>query len=253
MTATELPRPDANWALFLDFDGTLTDIAVTPGAVRVDPDLPATLAKLQGGLGGAVAIISGRPLAQIDAMLAPVVLPAAGLHGLEWRDQRGRVERPEAEPAALAPMRRMLAEFAAANPGVELEDKTHTLALHYRAAPRLAGECRRAVQAAAAGTDGAFHVLEGKMVFEIKPAGIDKGTAIERFLAAPPFAARRPVFIGDDTTDEDGFAAVNRHWGITVRVGDGQPTAARYRIAAVADLLAWLADIAAELAPQAAR
>ena len=246
---TPLPTPRADWALFLDFDGTLANIAASPCGVSVDPGLRPTLAALREALGGAVALVSGRTLAKLDELLAPLVLPAAGLHGLERRRADGTITRADEAEAAgpLAAVRERLTAFAAAAPGVLLEDKGLTLALHYRDAQHLKAECRRAVAEALAASGGGLHLLEGKMMFEIKVDGSDKGTAIEAFLAEPPFAGRTPAFFGDDVTDEDGFAAVNRHGGVTVRVGDGAATAARWRIASVDALLVWLAKAPAAI------
>lgn len=248
MTATTLPTPQADWALFLDFDGTLANIAASPCRVRIDARLPVTLAALSDVLDGAVALVSGRPLAQLDAFLAPLILPASGLHGLERRDANGVVIRAAAPSAALAAARDRLAAFAATAPGVVLEDKGLSLALHYRGAPGSQSDCRRAVEEALAASNGELHLLDGKMIFELKPHGADKGSAIEAFLAEAPFAGRVPAFAGDDRTDEDGFAAVNRRGGVTVRVGDGAATQARWRVGSVDELLAWLAAAPAAIA-----
>lgn len=241
MNTTTLPAPQADWALFLDFDGTLADIADSPCRVRIDPRLPTTLATLSDVLDGAVALVSGRPLAQIDALLVPLVLPAAGLHGLERRRADGGIIRAEAPTAALAAARERLEAFAATASGVLFEDKGLSLALHYRSAPARKADCLRAVEEAIAASDGKLHLLEGKMIYELKPYGADKGSAIEAFLAEAPFAGRVPAFAGDDRTDEDGFAVVNRRGGVTFRVGDGATTRARWRIGSVDELLAWLA------------
>ncbi len=217
--------------------------AASPCGVSVDPGLRPTLAALREALGGAVALVSGRTLAQLDDLLTPLVLPAAGLHGLERRRADGTIARAQEPAAEIAVVRQRLRAFAARAPGVLLEDNGLSLALHYRDAQHLKEECRRAVAAALAASGGGLHLLEGKMMFEIKVDGSDKGTAIEAFLAEPPFAGRTPAFFGDDVTDEDGFAAVNRHGGVTVRVGDGAKTMARWRIASVGALLTWLAKV----------
>ena len=245
-THPPLPTPRPDWALFLDFDGTLVEIAPAPCAVAPAPRLRPMLAALAVRLGGAVALVSGRPLADLDWLLAPLVLPAAGLHGLERRRADGAILRAEAPEEALAAARARLADFAARTPGVLLEDKGLTLALHYRGAPERAADCRRAARDAAAVAGGALHLLEGKMVVELRPEGGDKGAAIAAFLAEPPFAGRTPVFAGDDRTDEDGFAVVAARGGISLRVGDGRDSVAQYRIASVEALLDWLAALAAE-------
>jgi trehalose 6-phosphate phosphatase len=235
-----LPRPAHDWALFLDFDGTLAEIAERPDDVSVHPPLPSTLAAVSEALDGALAIVSGRPLLEIDALLAPLTLPVAGLHGLERRDGGGRVARANAPSGELKSARRVLADFVRGAPGLVLEDKGLTLALHFRQSPARRAECRRAVDRALADGSGALHVLEGKMVYEIKPAEIDKGKAIAAFLSEPPFAGRVPVFAGDDITDEDGFAMVNRLGGVSIRVGDGAATRAGWRAASVDEFLDWL-------------
>ncbi len=246
-----LPDPRPDWALFLDFDGTLADIAATPCAANIDPRLPPALVALHAALNGAVALASGRSLSQLDALLAPLVLPAAGLHGLERRRADGTIVRVPEPTVALAAARERLRAFAAGAPGVLLEDKGMSLALHYRNARDRGDGCRRAAAEALAAGGAGLHLIEGKMIYEIKAEGADKGTAIEAFLAEPPFAGRLPAFFGDDITDEDGFAAVNRRRGVTVRVGDGAATAARWRIDTVGALLDWLERAPAAIADRA--
>ena len=249
---TPLPRFDPNWALFLDFDGTLAEIADTPERVTIEARLRPRLGAVHEALDGAIAIISGRPIAEIDAFLDPLVLPVAGLHGIERRTAEGSIVRAPAANELLDEARHKLAGLAEAVPGVWMEDKSLTLVVHYRAAPHAAEACRRAAEEAVRHARGALHVLEGKMVFEIKPAGVDKGAAIAAYLAEPPFAGRAAVFVGDDSSDEDGFAAVNRMGGHTVRVGDGTSTAARERVPAVADVLDWLRRLSGEDARRSA-
>ena len=233
---------DAASALFLDFDGTLVDIPITPDAVTVRSRLPRILAACSEALDGAVAIVSGRPIAAVDALLAPLKLPAAGLHGLELRMPNGTVEEGAQRSAELVAVRTQFQALAREDARLVVEDKGSSLALHYRRAPEREGELRELVAGAATCHDG-YHVMHGKMVLEIRPMGVDKGTAIDRLLEVPPFAGRRPVFAGDDITDEDGFAAVHRHGGISIKVGEGR-TAASYRVSDVAALHDWLASIA---------
>ncbi len=241
-----LPAPEQRWSLFLDFDGTLTEIADTPGAVRIDPRLPATLAELAATLDGAVALVSGRPVAELDRLLAPARLPTAGLHGLQQRFADGEVRQLGPHNGALAGMRAGLARFVAEDPRLLIEDKGQAIALHYRGAPERADECREAVILASA-EHREYQVLEGKMVFEIKPRSMDKGRAIEAFMQHAPFAGGTPAFVGDDTTDEDGFRIVNSLGGLTVKVGAGA-TAARHRIGGVPALLGWLHALPGRLA-----
>lgn len=203
-------------AFFLDVDGTLLDIAAHPDAVAVPPGLADTLATLAGRAGGALALVSGRTIARLDALFAPAVFPAAGSHGAELRlSPNGAVEQ---SPPLDRDLVAVLETIAGAHPGVFTEDKGPALAIHYRARPELGPELRAALGSAIAQRDG-LALLPGHCVFEIKPAGRDKGTAIRTFLSGPPFAGRIPVFIGDDVTDEAGFAAVSAVGGLALAVG----------------------------------
>lgn len=246
--ARDLPRFAADWALFLDVDGTLAEIVDDPEAVAVDPRTIAALGRLAARLHGAVALISGRPIAVLDALFAPLSLPAAGLHGLERRDAEGRVHRSAAPAAELAGIRSAFIAFAADRPGLLVEDKGLTVALHYRKAPAMEAE---AVALARSLESDAFRLQRGRMVVELRPVGPDKGDAIESFLAEPPFAGRRPVFAGDDVTDENGFAAVNRRGGHSIRIGAASATQAGFLLADVAALRDWLCALAWEGAHQA--
>lgn len=241
---TEPSRP-LRPALFIDFDGTLVDIVDEPGAVRVSPATIALLADLEAALEGALAVVSGRAVADLDRHLAPLVLAAAGLHGLERRpDPRVPVRRPP-RPAALDRLERRLLAEAVPVFGARLEDKGATLAVHYRSVPQHGAAIVAAVRRAAAELPE-LHLVEGKMVIEAKPHGADKGSAVAAFLASAPFAGRTPVFLGDDVTDEDGFRAALAAGGIAIKVGDG-PSCAPFRLGGVADVHAWLADLAAGL------
>ena len=225
-------------ALFLDFDGSLVDLAPQPEAVIVPSGLVGTLTALSSYLGGALALISGRPIEQIDAFLAPLKLPAAGVHGAERRDAHGTMSLlnthslRQVEEAALA--------LAAEHPQLRVENKRGSIALHYRQAPRLEAVCLQAMQAAVEESPG-LTLLRGKMVVEAKPGGASKGHAIEAFLREPPFAGRTPVFVGDDATDEVGFSTVQRLQGMGVKIGEGStvawqrlesPAALRYQLQA---------------------
>jgi trehalose 6-phosphate phosphatase len=238
-----LPDLDARCALFLDFDGTLVDIAPSPDAVVVEQGLTDALSALVRRLGGAVAVISGRPLAQIDRWLAPLVLPAAGVHGAERRRADGRVERLSL--ASLDAVAQAAQRLADAHAGLLVERKSTAVALHYRLAPELEAVCVATMTAAAA-RDPALHAMRGKMVIEVLPHGVSKGHAVEQFLAEPPFSGRRPVFIGDDVTDEAGFAVVRRRGGAAVRVGPGH-SVATHRIDSPAAVRTWLAQAPAAL------
>lgn len=247
MTHTHsLPPPAPGWALFLDVDGTLIEIADRPSAVRVEPRMIGVLTALVHATDGAVALVSGRPVADLDRLFAPLVLPAAGLHGLERRDVAGRWAARAAREPAVDRFAASFADFAASHPGALVEDKGLTVALHYRLAPEAADEARALADRLAAESGGAFRVQHGKMVAELRPEGPDKGAVVAAFMAEPPFAGRLPVFVGDDVTDEAGFAEVNRRGGHSVRVGDATvPSAARWRVPSVAALADWLAGIAA--------
>ena len=244
-----LPEPCADWALFLDFDGTIVDIAPTPGSVAIPDRLPSLLAALRDTLGGAVAIVTGRPIAEIDGFLDAAVPAVAGLHGLERRRPDGAIVRPPVRPDDLRDARAALREFAAAHPGVLVEDKTYSLALHHRLAAVSTDACRRVVNAALRDGMEGWQVVEGKRVFEIRPRGSTKGTAIQAFMEEAPFLGRRPVFCGDDATDEDGFAAVNAQGGVSIRIGEPAATRAALQVGTVGEMLDWLARTAGPAMP----
>lgn len=227
-------------AFFLDIDGTLLDIAETPEAVHAEAADYRLLEDLHAAAGGAVALISGRTLAMIDELFAPLKLPAAGQHGFERRDGEGRRRRHRFDAARLRPIAEVLRQFADEYPGLVFEDKGASVALHYRLAPRLGETAHAKALAAAAMLPGEVEVQPGKMVWEIKPAGAHKGMAIEEFMRELPFRDRLPVFLGDDLTDEDGFRLVNRIGGHSIKVGAGA-TAARWRLSDPAAARAWLA------------
>ena len=245
-TPRDCPTWARDWALFLDIDGTLLDLAPEPQAVQVPPGLEARVGALALGLGGALALVSGRPLSDIDRFF-PAGFDAAGTHGAQWR--LGGTETapgPEVQ-AALAEITPLLREGTDALPGVLVERKPHAIALHYRLAPEHSVQVRSLAGRAAQALGPAFRLQEGKRVMEILPAQAGKGVAIERFMGHPPYAGRTPVFVGDDRTDEDGFAVVNTLAGLSVRVGDGGPTQARFRLHSPTEVRDWLAGLAASL------
>ena len=243
------PTPVPGWAIFLDIDGTLVEIAETPQGVQLGPALITTLASLLRVSDGAVALVSGRLIETIDRLFSPLRLPVAGLHGCERRSAGGEISRLVQPPEGLTEARSRLLAFARACPGLLVEDKRLSLAVHYRGAQGRRAEILAAVEDAAAALGPGVHVLAGKMVFEIRPAGVDKGAAIEAFMAEPPFHGRTPVFIGDDLTDEDGFAVVNRLGGHSIRVDGDWPTHARWQVRSVSELLDWLAALPGRLDP----
>ena len=228
-------RPD--WAFFLDLDGTLFEIRSTPQAVRRDAEEVGLVSRLHEAAQGAVALISGRALASVDALFRPLTLCAAGQHGAERRNAEGFVKRIDLPPLDKAIA--AISSFAARHEGLLFENKGLSLALHYRLAPHLAEAAHAAVHEAAAALGPAVEVQRGKMVAELRPAGCDKGVAIEQFMREPPFAGRVPIFIGDDLTDEHGFEVVNQLGGHSVKVGEG-PSAARWRLETPAAVRAWL-------------
>ncbi|GIX24611.1 MULTISPECIES: trehalose-phosphatase [Caldimonas] len=219
-------------ALFLDFDGTLAELASRPQDVHVEPALIELLDRLRRQLEGALAIVTGRPVQDIDAFLHPLLLPVAGLHGAEGRGADGRGWRLAAPD--LSAVEAVARALQAEHPGLQLEHKAAALAVHYRHAPEAAEACRQRLAEAIA-SDTGLELLHGKCVIEVKPAGVHKGLAIERFLSDKPFAGREPAFAGDDVTDEAGFATVLRLGGQACKVGAG-PSCAPQRLASPAEL-----------------
>ncbi len=215
-------------ALFLDVDGTLLGFRSRPDEVVADPDLLDLLRALREAAAGALALVSGRMVSDLDRIVAPLVLPAAGVHGADIRFADGARSRTGA--AAMAPVRGAVESFVAARAGLFLEDKGATLALHYRHAPDREDEVRDFLRSLR--DHPGIAVQEGKLVAELKPESCDKGTAIVALMDTSPFRGRQPVFIGDDLTDEHGFAAVNRLGGSSIKVGPvGAPTVAEFRVA----------------------
>lgn len=227
-------------AFFFDFDGTLVELAPTPDSICVPPSLIALLAALRHRSHGAVAIVSGRGIDNIDTFLNMPDLPIAGLHGAERRDANGDTQRIGFNDARLLRIERELAVVVERHPGMLLEIKGAAVALHYRNAPEREGIAREATERLVADYADAYVLQPGKMVFEIKPKGVDKGRALAAFLNEPPFAGRMPVFAGDDLTDEKGFAVVNAHGGLSIKVGAGE-TSARARLDSVDELHAQIA------------
>jgi trehalose 6-phosphate phosphatase len=231
------------FAILLDVDGTLVDLAPTPREVFVSGELRLTLKKLFERTGGALALVSGRPLKELDLLFAPLQLPIVGGHGAEIRlTPDGEVDRGRAQPLQDA-FKRRLAMIAAVGPGIILEDKDYSLAIHYRLAPDKEQVIRESVLAICEEfAPATVEVLPGKFVFEIKSAGFDKGTAVRHLMTQKPFKGRCPFFVGDDTTDEAAFAVLPEFAGVGASVGR--------RIAGVAacfetphDVRAWLAEL----------
>jgi trehalose 6-phosphate phosphatase len=219
-------------AFFLDVDGTLLEIEPRPEDVVADEPLRQSLRRLELECGGALALVSGRRIDDVDRIFAPLNFTAAGLHGAELRFSDGK--RVTATSAVMDAVRPKLRAFVSRLEGAWLEDKGATLAVHYRQRPELEGEVLAFLRPLA--RDG-LAVQAGKLVAELKEGRHDKGKAIEAFLAVPPFAGRKPVFVGDDLTDESGFAVVNACGGFSVRVGACDiPTQARFCLRDPAEL-----------------
>jgi trehalose 6-phosphate phosphatase len=226
-------------ALFLDVDGTLLDLAPRPDEVVVPPRLVAILTRLQTVLGGALALVSGRTIRQIDVFLTPLRLPCAGVHGGERRDSRGEMHYVAPHAASrLDSARVALSDFVATVPGLLLEDKRSSLAVHFRERPELAGAVQRRLEEALSLIGEGFRIQESVLVREIVPSVAHKGDAVEAFLAEPAFAGRLPVFVGDDVTDLDAFAAVERHGGRAIAVGPRLP--ASWRLPSPSAVIDWL-------------
>jgi trehalose 6-phosphate phosphatase len=237
------PSPNCRDALFLDFDGTLVELAERPSLVRVAPELPALLACASASVGEALAIVSGRRLASIDALLAPMRFSGAGLHGAELRSDP-RQAAPPLDPALTATAQWLAARIED-HPGLWLEDKGAALALHYREPGPQAAAAERLLREAVAGLE--VEVIAGRLVFEARPRGADKGAALRALMQSPPFAGRRPVYVGDDLTDEDGIAAAQSLGGFGIKVGHG-PSRADARLENPAAVLDWLSRISLDRA-----
>jgi trehalose 6-phosphate phosphatase len=231
-------------ALFLDVDGTLLEIAARPQAVSVPDDLRGRLRALYLASGGAVALVSGRAITALDALFAPLALPSAGLHGFERRSASGDYRRrPAPSAAVLAAARDAMTQLAGQHPGLLVEDKQFALALHYRDAAHAEDTALTAMRELAARLGNELELQRGKMVIELRPVGASKADAVAAFLGEAPFAGRRPIFIGDDLTDEPAFDFVNRSEGLSVVVGAARPSAARAHLPDVTAVRDWLAQL----------
>jgi len=225
----------------MDVDGTLLEIAETPQAVEVRPQLLEILRSLSRKTGGALALVSGRTITDLDELFSPLMLPCAGLHGFERRSYYGEYQRcPLPPPALLQTAREALNRLASLNDRLLLEDKRFALALHYRRAPECATMVLEAMHAMANGLQPDLVLQLGKMVAEFRPAGADKASAVEAFLAQSPFRDRMPIYIGDDLTDEAAFEFVNGAGGISIAVNIQRPTAAWAALPDVTSVIDWL-------------
>lgn len=241
---------EAGSSLFLDVDGTLLDIAAAPELVVVPGELSATLSRLSDLLGGALALVSGRPIAQLDQLFAPLRVPAAGEHGAELRCGADQPIVAAPPPAALAQLAARLASSTLGMRGVRIEHKRAGVVVHYRQAPEQQERLRVLVDAAVAEHLADVHVMPGKMVLEVKERAYSKGRAVVALMQEPPFAGRPPLFVGDDATDRDGFAAARRFGGCAAAVGPDHADAADWSFASPAAVRAWLTRLAAGLRPR---
>jgi trehalose 6-phosphate phosphatase len=218
----------ATYAIFLDIDGTLLDIAPSPQAVVVPAELVESLAQLRAAVGGALAFVSGRTLGEIDSLFAPLHTAAAAEHGAVVRLPDGEIE--EARVEVPAQWRRLLARLADQHPGVLIEEKAHSIVTHYRQAPGAESIVRRTVNEIAASADDRFEVLPARMAYELCGRDVSKGAAVRRLMKTPPFAGRKPVYVGDDVTDEPAIAAAQEAGGLGLHVDrdfNGQPDQVR--------------------------
>jgi len=234
------PAPQQDWAYFFDLDGTLIDFAATPAGVRVSEAVRVLLERLYHSTGGAVALMSGRPIAEIDRLFPHARLPVAGQHGLERRGAGGGIARHAIPSRRFDEAQRMLAGAVTGKRGLLLENKGLSVALHYRRAPRLAAYAHRLARSMLPTVGPQFCIQRGKYVVEIRPAGKDKGLGVLEFMKEQPFRGRTTVFVGDDVTDEVGFVTANRLGGHSIKVGPGR-TAARWRLPNVRAVREWLA------------
>jgi trehalose 6-phosphate phosphatase len=242
-----VPLPTNAWCLFLDVDGTLLELADHPGAVSVDPELTSLLARLRVAADGAVALVSGRTIADLDRLFADPTLPLAGLHGCERRDANGKLHVAPVALEQLSQVRAGLQRLVARHPGLLLEDKGAGLALHFLRARELEHELRAEVSLLAAPLVPHFALLDGHAVIEVKPAAHTKDSAVSAYMEEAPFRGRAPIFIGDDQTDYGGFAAARRFDGLAVAVGSR--VKAEWWLPGPAAVRQWLGQLAAAVSP----
>jgi trehalose 6-phosphate phosphatase len=235
-------------AFFFDVDGTLAEIQPRPELVSIPPRSLVALEHLHVSE-IPVAVISGRPLSQLDALLSPLCLPAAGVHGAERRTAEGNLQNLALDSDLLDAIQQELAQACAPYPGLTLENKTVAFALHFRLAPELEDTARVLAEDFVERYGDVLTLQPGKCVFELKPRGASKGEVIRIFMQEPPFKGRTPVFVGDDLTDEAGFKAVNELGGLSIKVGAG-PTEATQRLDSVEAVGAWLESLLSALSEQ---
>lgn len=245
---TEAPELSAKYAWFFDLDGTLAEIKPHPDQVAIPDAILQGLQQLAVHSDGALALISGRSMVELDTLAKPYRFPLAGVHGAERRDINGKTHIVRLPNAMVRDISVQLHTTLAGLTGVEIEEKGMAFALHYRQAPQhealLFTLAQRITQ-----IWPQMALQQGKCVVEIKPRGTCKGDAIAEFMQETPFVGRIPIFWGDDLTDESGFAVVNQAGGISVKIGAGE-TQAKWRLAGVPDVWRWLAVITNSLQEQ---
>ena len=249
LPAPPLPTATARWAVLLDVDGTLLELATEPSAVVVSARLCMLLHALHRALDGALALVSGRTMDDLDRLFDHAPWASVGLHGVELRRADGTCRRFAVDAAQQARMREAALALAAHLDGVQVEDKGAAMALHCRRVPSQLSALRAAALAAVAQLHG-YEVQAGNLVVEFKPTGMDKGRAVLELLQREPFAHRQPVYLGDDLTDEHAFASINGAHGLSVRVGVREPTLAHFTLADPAAVEAWLRRVLVAVTPE---
>ncbi len=242
LPAPPLPGAEERWALFLDVDGTLLDFADQPDQVCVDTPLRSLLDELSTTLDGALALVSGRSLDDLDDLFGNPSWALVGLHGLEQRGTDGRYRGVHIGAARRSLVRDIASTVAAGLPGVTMEDKGVAVALHCRTAPGQFPALRQSVEALLPRLPG-YEMQQGNLVIELKPEGMDKGKAVANLLSGWPFNGRLPVYVGDDLTDEHGFATANLESGLSIRVGMREPSLARFSLPEPAATRIWLSRV----------
>ncbi|MCO6390789.1 trehalose-phosphatase [Aliihoeflea aestuarii] len=246
LSSFDLPCPVEQLAIFLDFDGTLADIVDHPDDVHLPGEMIEALDMLAKRTSGALAIVTGRPIEQIDRLLSPLVLPVAGVHGMARRAFDGKLHTADHDPSVFAEVQARMTHLHTEHADTMIEIKPGSIAFHYRRRPDLSETVAELVHEALGDLDG-IDILHGKMVVEVKTGHANKGSAIRAFMEEPPFADRVAVFAGDDVTDEFGFQAVAEIGGVAIKIGSGE-TRAKLRTDTPAEFRDWLAATARDLA-----
>ena len=232
-------------ALFLDVDGTLLEFCNNPDDVYPGVELNLILKSLSSLLKGALALVTGRRVLEIDRIFHPLQLPVGGQHGLEHRDAEGNFKLVKSLKFP-ENIRSQIQCFGEIYPECAIEDKSLTMAIHYRRAPKLEEKVLKFVNKLIEG-EKHFHAISGNMVIEIKPLGVDKGQSIALFMENEPFVDKLPIFIGDDVTDEDGFRYINANNGISIKVGTRTSSLAGYNLNNVNAVHDWLGSLCKEM------